>query len=268
MKIKEVECKSCMTKSKLTDYVINPYVGCQHGCKYCYATFIKKFQNIKDRWGEFCFPKVNCPDLLRKELEKNKPGNIWLSSVCDPYTPIEGKYKLTRKILETITSSRYKDKFSIEVLTKSALIKRDFDLLKKLDIQLGVSVNNLDTRIAKVIEPLASPPRERIKSLKEASELGIKTYGFISPVLPGITKLEDLFKELNFVKYVWIELLNTYPSSMRRLMPEVRKYFPEKLADFNFMFYHFDEYLAKTKNEARRLEKKYKLKVKNIIVHG
>lgn len=267
MKIKEIECKSCMTKSKITDYVINPYVGCQHGCKYCYASFIKKFQNIKDKWGTFCFPKINCPDLLKDELRKNKPGNIWLSSVCDPYTPIEGKYKLTRKILETIASPRYKDKFSIEILTKSALVKRDFDLLKKLDVKLGVSVNNLDTKTARIIEPLASPPKERIKVLKKAHDLGIKTYGFISPVLPGITNLSKIFEELKFTDYVWVELLNTYPSTMKRLMPEIKKNFPEKLVDFDLMLYDFDNYLSQIEREVRELEKKYRLKVKDVIVH-
>jgi DNA repair photolyase len=94
-----------MNKSKITDYVINPYTGCQHGCKYCYATFIRRFQNIKEEWGEFIFPKINCPDLLEKELATNKPGVIWMSSVTDPYTPIEAKYQLTRKILEKIAKS-------------------------------------------------------------------------------------------------------------------------------------------------------------------
>ncbi|MEK6864536.1 MAG: radical SAM protein, partial [Nanoarchaeota archaeon] len=90
MEFKEIKCKSCMTKSKLTDYVINPYTGCMHGCKYCYAVFIKRFQDIKAEWGDFVYAKANCPELLKKELEKNKPGHIWISSVTDCYQPIEG----------------------------------------------------------------------------------------------------------------------------------------------------------------------------------
>ena len=110
MKIKEIKCKHCMTKSKLTDYVINPYTGCSHGCKYCYADFIRRFQNIPEKWGDFVFPKVNCVELLEKELAVNKPGHIWMSSVCDCYISLEGKYKLTRIILETIMKSPYKKK--------------------------------------------------------------------------------------------------------------------------------------------------------------
>jgi len=267
MNIKEAESKSCITKSKLTDYVINPYIGCQHGCKYCYAVFIKKFQNIKEPWGEFCFPKINCPDLIEKELKNLKPGNIFFSSVCDPYTLLEGKYKLTRKILEKIAGFKYGKKFKIEILTKSALVKRDFDLLKKLNAKVGVSVNNLNTKAARILEPLASPPKERIKVLKEAHKKGIKAYGFVSPILPGITNLEDIFKNLKFADYVWVEFLNTKSSVMQRLMPVIKKYFPQALSQFQFMFNDYPNYRKQIINEARTLEKKYKLKVWNIVVH-
>jgi len=256
-----------MTKSKLTDYVINPYTGCQHACKYCYADFIRRFQNIKEKWGEFVYAKINCPGFLERELEKNKPGHIWMSSVCDCYMPIENRFKLTRKILEIISKSPYKNKFTIEILTKSNLVRRDFDLLKKLNVELGISINTLDDRISKIIEPFASLPRERINILKEAKKLGIKVYGFISPVLPGITNLEELFKELSFCEYVWVELLNTKKSVLNRLMPVIEKNFPDKVKDLKFQIENPEEYYEKIKKEIRELEKEYKLKVKEIVVH-
>ena len=267
MIIKEKKCKSCMTKSKLTDYVINPYTGCQHGCKYCYADFIRKFQNIKERWGDFVYVKINCPGLLEYELEKNKTGHIWLSSVCDCYMPIEAKYKLTRKILETILNSPYKNKFTVEILTKSDLIKRDFDLLKELNVEVGCSINTLDSSISKIIEPLASSPTERINVLKEAKKQGIKVYGFISPVLPGVTNLEELFKELSFCNYVWIELLNTKKSVLDRLMPVIKNQFPDKEKDFEYATNNSEEYYNKIKEEVKELKKKYNLKVKEIVRH-
>lgn len=267
MIIKEVTCKTCMTKSKLTDYVINPYTGCQHSCKYCYATFIKRFQNIKEDWGNFVHVKINCPELLEKELEKNKPGNIWLSSVCDCYQPLEAKYKLTRKILEIISKSPYKNKFSIEVLTKSKLIKRDFDLLKKLNVVVGCSINTLDEKAARIIEPFASSPRERIEVLKEAKKLGIRVFGFISPVLPGITNLEKIFRELNFCEYVWVEILNIKSSVLQRLMPTIKKNFPDKVKDFEYMIDNYEEYCRGIKKEVDGLSKEYKLKVIDVVVH-
>jgi len=268
MEIREVRCKTCMTKSKLSDYVINPYTGCQHGCKYCYATFIRRFQNIKEEWGEFCYAKMNCPDLLVKELEKNKPGHIWMSSVTDCYTPLENKCRLTRKILETIASSPHRAKFPIEILTKSALVKRDFGLLKELGAELGMSMNTLDEKVSRAIEPLASSPRERVETLREAKKQGIKVYGFLSPVLPGITNLEELFKELHFCDYFWVELLNTKPSVLQGLMPVIKEKFPEKVKDFDFAIEHPDEYYEKIKQEVGILKNKYNLKIRDIVVHN
>ena len=268
MIIKEIKCKNCMTKSKLTDYVINPYTGCQHGCKYCYADFIRRFQNIKEKWGDFVHIKTNCPELLEKELKKNKPGHIWLSSVCDCYMPIEGKTRLTRKILETIANSDYKNKFTIEILTKSASIRRDFDLIKKLRAEIGFSVNTLDNNIAGIIEPFASPPFERIKILKEAKEFGIRVFGFISPVLPGITNLEELFKELKFCDYVWVELLNTKKSILNKFIPVIKSNFPEKIKDFEFVINNSEEYYKLMEREVMDLEKKYKLRVEGFVAHN
>jgi DNA repair photolyase len=257
-----------MTKSKLTDYVINPYTGCQHGCKYCYADFIRRFQDIPHAWGEFVYAKINCPELLDCELKKNKPGNVFISSVCDCYMPLESKFMITRKILEKISKSQYKDKFTFEILTKSSLIRRDFDLLKNLKVELGCSINTLDSAMSKKIEPCASSPQERIKVLKEAKALGMKVYGFISPVLPGITDLEAIFKELAFCDYVWVELLNTQKSIMDRFMPFIHKEFPEKIKYFEYAVQNPNEYYKKIKEQVKFLEKKYKLKVKEVVVHN
>ena len=265
--VKNIQAKSCMTKSKLTDYVINPYTGCQHGCKYCYADFIRRFQKIKEEWGSFVYVKENCPELLKKELGKNKPGNIWLSSVCDCYMPIEGKLKLTRKLLEIISKSEHKKKFTIEILTKSALVKRDIDLFKKLNVEVGCSINTLDPKFSRLIEPFASSPRERINALKEIKKKGVKVYGFISPVMPGITDLEEIFKELSFCDYVWVEVLNIRKPILNRLMPFIRKNLPEKVEGFEEMIGDYGGFADNIRRQARMLEKKYKLKVKDVVVH-
>jgi len=267
IKVKEITCKGCLTKSKLSDYVINPYTGCSHGCKYCYADFIRTFQNIKEEWGSFLYAKMNCPDLIEKELEKAKPGNIWLSSVTDCYNPFEARFQLTRRILEKISKSKFRSKFTIEILTKSVLVKRDFDLLKSLNAELGMSINTLDEKTARLIEPLASSPMERIKTLKEAKEKGLKVFGFISPVLPGITNLEELFRELSFCDYVWVELLNTNPSVMSRLMPTIKKEFPDKLKDFDHAIKNSTEYFFNKKREIEGLSKKYNLRVIDLVRH-
>jgi len=268
MIIKEIKCKTCMVKSKLTDYVINPYTGCQHGCVYCYADFIRGFQNIKEKWGDFVFAKVNCPDLLEKELEKNKPGNIFMSSVCDCYAPIESKFKLTRKILEIITKSKFKNKFTIEILTKSGLVKRDFDLIKKLNIELGISINSLDEKFSRVIEPFASSPKIRIETLMQAKKQGIKIFGFISPVTI-FTDLEKLFKELKEVgcDYVLVEILNIKKSVQDRMLPVIGREFPERFDEFKDMIDNYDDFCGKVEKEVRMLERKYGLKVREVVRH-
>jgi len=254
-----------MSKSKVTDYVINPYIGCQHGCRYCYATFIKEFHNISEEWGNFVYAKINCKEVLEKELAK-KQGHIWLSSVTDCYQPIEAKLRLTRQILQTIML--YKKNFTIELLTKSALVGEDLDLLKELNAELGVSLSTSNEKIAKIFEPFASPPSERIEVLKKAKEKGIKVYGFISPVLPGITDLEELFEKLQFCDYVMVELLNTKAYILERLLPVVKEGFPDKLDNFWFAIKSPYDYYTKIRKEVERVEKRYDLKVKGIIRHG
>ncbi len=267
MKIKEINVKNCLTKSKITNYVINPYLGCQHSCVYCYATFMKMFNNIKENWGDFVHVKINCPDLLKKELEKSKPGYVWISSVCDCYQPIEERYQLTRKILETIKNSPCKDKFELGILTKSDLVKRDFDILKQLNVEVGLTINTLEDKYSRVIEPNASLPKERLNALKQAKKEGLRTYGFIAPVLPGITDLEALFKELKFCDYVWVELLNIKKSVLDRLIPVIKKHFPEKLKDFEHMIDNYKDYYKGIKEQVEELEKKYNLKVRGLVVH-
>ncbi|MFA4960666.1 MAG: DUF5131 family protein [Candidatus Pacearchaeota archaeon] len=267
MNVKEINAKTCMTKSKLTDYVINPYTGCGHSCIYCYADFIKRFQNIPDKWGEFVYVKINCPQLLKKEIIKNKTGHIFMSSVCDCYQPTEEKFMLTRKILEILSTT---NKFSIEILTKSKLVKRDFDLIKKLNAELGMSASQLDNKVAKIIEPFASQPSERIQILKEAKEFGIKTFGFISPVLPGLSDLNEIFKEMKDaqVSYVWVELFNMRKSAVDKILPIYKQNFPTKLDDFEWAMKNQKLWHDKIRKEVEYLEKKYNLKVREVVVHG
>jgi DNA repair photolyase len=92
MIIKEVQAKSILSVSKIRDYVVNPYTGCQHACTYCYASFMKRFTGHKEPWGEFVDVKINAAELLEKEILKKKMGEVWVSGVCDPYQPLEAKY--------------------------------------------------------------------------------------------------------------------------------------------------------------------------------
>ena len=224
MPIKEIIAKHILTKSNLPDseFVINPYTGCAHSCIYCYARFMKRFTNHPEEWGKFVDVKINAPELVDKDMAKYKGEFITIGSVTDPYNPAESKYKITRQILEKFLS--YQPEF--DILTKSNLILRDLDLLKKFKkLIVAMSISSLEPKIAKQLEPFASPPTERIETLKVLHKAGIKTVLFISPIFPYITDWKGLIEETKgFVDEYWFENLNLYSSIKGNVFGFLTKY--------------------------------------------
>lgn len=203
MIIREIYARSILVKSQVSDYAVNPYVGCQHRCTYCYARFMKRFTGHKELWGEFVDVKINAPDLLRKEINRKAPGTAWISGVCDPYQPIEKKYELTRKCLGIVVGRGW----PITVQTKSPLVLRDIDLFRRnANIEVGLSVTTADDDIRKLFEPNAPSIEERIKALAELHHESIRAYAMIAPMLPGA---EGLAAQLSGkVDYVLIDRMN------------------------------------------------------------
>jgi DNA repair photolyase len=190
MKVSEVKTANIMTKSHIPgiDYVVNPYIGCQHGCIYCYAEFMKRFtKHTGDAWGEFL-------DIKRFDLEKIKSKKfdgktIMLSSVTDPYTPLEAKYQNTRMVLERLVTTNAE----VSILTKSKLVERDIPLFKQFrNIHVGVSLSTLDSSVQATTEPRASKPLDRLDALKRVASHGISTYIFVSPIFPGLTSWQEI----------------------------------------------------------------------------
>jgi DNA repair photolyase len=186
MNIKEIRSKTILSISKIHDYVINPYVGCQHSCHYCYACFIKKFSGHKEPWGQFVDIKTNAADLLRVEINKKKKAGVWISGLCDPYQPLEAKYQLTRKCLEILAFYDW----PVIIQTRSSLVLRDMDILKRGEnFEVGLTLTTADDEIRKIFEPNAPPIKERMNTLDELHRAGIKTYAMIAPILPGAEAL-------------------------------------------------------------------------------
>ena len=192
LKVKEIKAKSVLNKSKIFDYCINPFTGCQISCRYCYARlFIKRYSGHNEAWGDFVDVKINAPEVLKKQLDKAKRGTVWISSVCDPYQPLEAKYELTRRCLKELVEKQ----FSVNIQTKSKLVLRDLDLFQDLEeIEVGFTITTDDERIAKLFEPGASSVKERLKALENIHSSGIKTFAFVGPLLPG--NPERLIEEL------------------------------------------------------------------------
>ncbi len=227
MKIKEKKVKSVITKSNLPDagFVLNPYIGCQHACIYCYADFMKRFTGHKgEEWGSFVDIKVNAPETITSKSVK-KDSVILIGSVTDPYQPLEAKYKVTRGCLERLLEFQPK----LEILTKSPLVLRDLDLLKQFkNLRVGISVGILDANISRKLEPYASSPRRRLETLKKLHEEGIRTYLFVSPIFPEITDFERLVNlSKNYADEVLFENLNIRTNNRKRIFEFLRENKPK-----------------------------------------
>ncbi len=220
MRIKEIETKTALVRSRIpgVGFVINPYLGCGHGCRYCYATFMRKHShfNQDSRWGEFVEVKTNIVDVLRDELgRKRKTGRAFLSSVCDPYQPVERRYKLTRQCLELLRNYGWE----IGILTRSPLVIRDIDIISSsLDAQVGLSIPTDDDRVRRILEPNSPPIGSRIETLKRLREAGIRTWAFIAPIVPmDPRRLHHLVSP--HVESVLIDPLN-YASQVEKVFRE------------------------------------------------
>ncbi|WP_448536393.1 radical SAM protein [Pseudothermotoga sp.] len=192
------------TKIPIARYVVNPYIGCGHGCKYCYAQFIGPFKNKAGVWGRDVFVKTNAPEIFERELYKLK-GSILFSSVCDPYQPIEEKYQLTRTLLK-IALEHFR---IVCILTKSNLILRDLDILKNGNVSVTLTITTDDDRVRKILEPNAAPIEQRIEAVKKLRESNVDVSIFVGPVLPmNPERLASLLSEL--VGRIFVDKLN-YP---------------------------------------------------------
>jgi DNA repair photolyase len=203
MIIKEICAKSILSKSRVFDYTVNPYVGCEHGCTYCYARFMKKFTGHKEAWGKFVDVKVNAISLLKNEIKNKKVGRVWISGVCDPYQPLEKEYELTKGCLEVLL--RYG--WPVTIQTKSPLVLRDMESLTEFDeIEVGLTITTADENIRKIFEPKSPPVKQRIETLEKLHSEGVKTFAMIAPLLP---KTEGLVAQLSGrVEYVLIDKMN------------------------------------------------------------
>lgn len=189
MRITEIQAKTILSSSQIYDYAINPYVGCQHGCSYCYARFMKRFTGHKEPWGEFVDVKINAPELLSREIRKKKKGEVWMSGVCDPYQPIEKRYRLTRQCLEIL----FRQDWPVVIQTRSPLVLRDLDLFERAErLKVGLSIPTAEDDIRRIFEPQAPPIAERLRAVEELHRHGIRTYVMIAPLLPGAERLVEL----------------------------------------------------------------------------
>ncbi len=180
-KVRVVHARTALSPSRLEgfDWALNPYRGCTHGCAYCYAPSVLRVE--RDRWGTCVEVRQNLPTVLMRELKRREPGVVGISTVTDPYQPVEGRFKVTRHCLEVLLRHNW----PVTILTKSDLVVRDLDLLGRFsDAEVGFTVTTLDEHQRRLLEPGAPPVPRRLAGMRLVSESGVRTYAFLGPIYP------------------------------------------------------------------------------------
>lgn len=218
-----IETKDYLTKSNLpaSDFVINPYIGCPHGCKYCYACFMKRFTKHKENWGDFIDIKYCSKSLNTKKIAGK---SVFLSSVTDCYNIYETKYLVTQNILKQLVGTDVE----LTISTKSKLILRDIDLLKKIKkLKVAISINTLNENFKNDMDN-ADSIIDRLHTLKELNKNGIYTVLFMSPIFPKITNFKQLIQcSKTFVKEYWFENLNLRGGYKENILEYIYDNYPQ-----------------------------------------
>ena len=268
MVIREITCKSILSDTGLpADYAINCYVGCEHGCRYCYARYMKRFTGHREPWGTFVDVRVNAPEVLERQVRRKPPGSVMLSSVCDGWQPLEASYRVTGRCVEVLTQHGW----PVSVLTKNALLRRDLPLLQGRPADIGVTLTTLDETLRRIIEPKASPTVERIEVLREAAERGISVWTFLGPFLPMLTDTEENIASLFAavaplpLTHIHTDRVNFRSGVAISLKQMVARHFPQLADDYRWLGSDADEdqaYANQLHLRVRRLADKYGLSEK------
>lgn len=252
--IRNIETKNVMTKSNLPvgGYSVNPYVGCTHACKYCYASFMKRFTGHSEEWGTF----LDVKDWgVIKNPQKYKGQRVVIGSVTDGYNPQEEEFENTRKLLFQLKDSGAE----ILICTKSDLVVRDIDLLKDMGhVTVSWSVNTLDEAFKDDMDKAVSIER-RIRAMKEVYDAGIRTVCFVSPVFPGITDFEAIFERVkDQCDLFWLENLNLRGGFKKDIMDYIAGKHPELVPLYDKIYNKKDRsYFEMLEKKAADMADKY-----------
>jgi len=262
--VHEIQCKSILNRCGIEgiDYALNPYTGCSHACVYCYARFMARYTKHQMAWGKFVDAKVNGPEVLEKQSSRLSRGLVSLSTVTDPYQPLEKKYRLTRRSLEILRDRGY----PVSILTKSDLVLRDLDILKNFPrdaLEVGFSIALLDESVRRTFEPGAPDVSRRLAALRVLHDAGIRTWVFIAPVLPLLTResLESLLSGLaGAADSLLVDELNIKCGNWQPIEAALMKARPEMLARWREILFQpqrREEYYASIGHEIDRLRRQY-----------
>jgi len=217
-----VKVKTALSKSELPDidYALNPYIGCEHGCIYCYGPdFSRRFEDVVRNWGSVVVVKENLVNVLMSDVKRLRKGVVGVSTITDPYQPIEAKLGITRDSIKLLSTHGFK----VSIQTKSPLVTRDLDVMRPSVFDVGFTITTLRDSVARLIEPNAPPPSSRVKALNEIASLGIETWVFLGPIIPmvndDVSSIEEVIELASSTgSYLIYDKLNIKPlmlSNMR-----------------------------------------------------
>lgn len=227
--------KSILNSSRIEGvaYAINPYVGCQHACIYCYARFISRYTGHRgEQWGSFVDIKINAARVLQQQLRRRRnPLNdtVLFSSVTDAYQPLERRYEITRACLGLLRSHGV----PVSILTKSDLVVRDMDLLGEIpEAEVGVTIISLDEKVRRVFEAGAPAAERRLAALAEFTSQGTRTYAFVGPIIPYLSTptMGELIRRLaeSGISYLFLDKLNIKYGNRPAIEKTLYTHFPDK----------------------------------------
>jgi DNA repair photolyase len=264
----------CVSKRQMPfTWTINPYRGCEFGCRYCYARYTHEFMEMRDgmAFEQKIYVKQHAADLLRHELRRVKPDeSIALGTATDPYQPAERRYEVTRGILEEFARHRG---FELGIVTKSNLIVRDLELLKEVALanrlSVHITITTLDVNLARILEPRAPRPDLRLDAVRALAQAGLRVGISCSPVVPGITDspadLEALIRAAaeSGADYVFANPLFLKPCSAAIFLPFLEQNFPHLVDDYRQRYqdraFLPRAYAKRLSQLIARLREKYKL---------
>ncbi|HZU23268.1 MAG TPA: radical SAM protein, partial [Terriglobales bacterium] len=227
-------------------WTINPYRGCEFACKYCYARYTHEFMELRDSldFEKKIFAKQSAAWLLRRDLKRVKPGEeIAIGTATDPYQPAERKFHITRGIMEEMAQHAG---LSIGVVTKSALVLRDIDVLQAIaarnELFVNMTITTLDAQLARILEPRAPRPDLRLEAVRRLNLAGIPAGVICAPVVPGLTDSDEQLEALVAAvaaaggRYVYANALFLKPCSEAVFMPFLQKEFPHLAPRYERMY--------------------------------
>ena len=245
----EIGCRSVLNRIRPGmpfQWGINPYRGCEFGCRYCYARYTHEFMELRESsdFEDHIYAKSDVAEILRREIRNKYPtGGIAIGTATDPYQPAERRFKRTQAILEVFTEHSGLD---IHITTKSDLMPRDISLFteiaKRNRFSINVTITTIDTELARKLEPRAPRPDLRLKAIRKLTDAGIAVGVFPNPIMPLITdqepRLEALAKAARDHGAAWFGggVLYLQPCSRRVFLPFVEQNFPHLLRRYQERF--------------------------------